>query len=283
MVTIKDISKISGYSVTTVSKTLNNYDDIPKKTKDKILKICDEVGYIPNASARSLVTQKSFTIGIIFEEITGVGLQHPLFSKILESFKSKVELKGYDIMFLSNSGESEKESYLHHSKRKNVDAVLILCGDFYRDDFIEMYTSDIPTVVIDYEHENLCSVRSSDKVGVEQAIEYLVKLGHKKIATIHGGLESAAGQLRLDYFVEYTKKYKCDVKEGYIVPGQWFTKDDGYRAMKKILELKDLPTAVFCASDMLAIGAIQAIRQKGYDVPKDFSIIGYDGIDIGQL
>jgi LacI family transcriptional regulator len=103
LVTIKDISRVSGFSVTTVSKALNDYPDIATSTKKHIKKICDEMGYIPNAQAQGLVRKKSYTIGIIFEEITGVGLQHPLFSKILESFKNEVEKLGYDILFLSKS------------------------------------------------------------------------------------------------------------------------------------------------------------------------------------
>ena len=91
---------MSGFSVTTVSKALNNYPDIATKTKEHIKRICNEVGYIPNATAQSLVSKKSYTIGIIFEEMTGVGLQHPLFSKILESFKNEIENSGYDILFL---------------------------------------------------------------------------------------------------------------------------------------------------------------------------------------
>ena len=153
MVTIKDISKKSGFSVTTVSKALNDYSDISFATKKKILDLSKEMGYIPNLSARSLVTQKSYTIGVIFEEITGVGLQHPLFSKILESFKTVCEQDGYDIMFLSKHTGGQNGSYLQHSKRKQVEGIFVLCADFNSPEMLELYESDFPMLTIDYGDE----------------------------------------------------------------------------------------------------------------------------------
>lgn len=281
---------MTGYSVTTVSKALNDYPDIATKTKQHIKKICNEVGYIPNATAQSLVSKKSYTIGIIFEEMSGVGLQHPLFSKILESFKSAVEQEGYDILFLSRkqgngngNGNGSGGSYYQHSIRKQVEAVLVLCAEFNSDEMKELYDSKIPAVIIDFSHEKLCNVTSNNKAGIMQAVDYLVNLGHRKIANIHGSLDTYIGERRERYFIESMKSQGLEVNPKYLVNGELFTKEDGYRAMKKILAMKDQPTAIICASDMMAIGAIQAIQEKGLNVPKDFSIIGFDGIDAGQL
>jgi LacI family transcriptional regulator len=283
MVTIKDVSKKSGFSVTTVSKALNDYPDISQKTKDKILKLCDDMGYVPNLSARSLVNKKSYTIGVIFEEITGLGLQHPLFSKILESFKNEVEKSGYDIMFLSNSMGGNNGSYYQHCLRKQVDAVLVVCAEFDSAEMHELYDGDIPTVVIDFMYEDILNITSNNHLGVKQAVRYLKELGHEKIAHIHGSLQTYIGGIRHDYFKELMAKYDLPINEAFIVNGEYFSKEDGYNAMQKLLALKELPTAVFCASDMLAIGAIQAIQQANLSVPEDISIIGFDGIDIGQI
>jgi len=283
MVTIKDVALRSGYSITTVSKALNNYSDISVKTKHKILDLCDEMGYIPNLSARSLVTQKSYTIGIIFEALTGVGLEHPLFSKILESFKSIVETSGYDIMFLSKNMGKQNGSYLQHSKSKQVEAIFVLCGQFDKPEMSDLYKSDIPTLVIDYGYAGVLNVTSNNKSGVFQAVKYFKELGHKSIANIYGGQKSYIGKQRKAYFKEALKKYSLDYNEDFIVLGKAFSKEDGYKAMNKLLELEKQPTAIFCASDMLAIGAIQAIRQAGKSVPEDYSIIGFDGIDLGQI
>ena len=200
MVTIKDISKKSGYSVTTVSKALNDYPDIPQKTKDKILKLCDEMGYVPNLSARSLVNKKSYTIGVIFEENTGLGLQHPLFSNILESFKNEVEKSGYDIMFLSKSMGHNKGSYYQHCLRKQVDGVLVVCAEYDSKEMHELYEGTIPTVIIDFVHGNALSITSNNELGVKQAVRYLKDLGHTKIAHIHGSKQTYIGDLRFSFF-----------------------------------------------------------------------------------
>ncbi len=283
MVTIKDISKKSGFSVTTVSKALNDYPDISSKTKTKILQLCDDMGYVPNLSARSLVNKKSYTIGVIFEEITGLGLQHPLFSKILESFKNEVEKSGYDILFLSKKMGENNGSYYQHCLRKQVDAALVVCAEFDSDEMHELYDGDIPTVVIDFAYRDILNITSNNRLGVKQAVKYLKDLGHEKIAHIHGSLQTYIGGIRHDYFKDYMDLYDLELKEDYLVNGEYFSKEDGYNAMQKILKLKDQPTAIFCASDMLAIGAIQAIQQAGLSVPEDYSIIGFDGIDIGQI
>ena len=283
MVTIKDVAKRSGFSITTVSKALNDYADISDKTKQKILALCDEMGYIPNLSARSLVTQKSYTIGIIFEALTGVGLEHPLFSKILESFKSVVEKTGYDIMFLSKNMGKQNGSYLQHSKRKQVEAIFVLCGEFDKPEMIDLYKSDIPTLVIDFGFAGVMNVTSNNKSGVRQAIKYFKDLGHSSIANIYGGQASYIGQQRREFFKEALGKYNLEFKEEFTVLGESFSKEDGFKAMNELLELDEQPTAIFCASDMLAIGAMQAIIQAGKKVPEDYSIIGFDGIDIGQI
>jgi len=283
MITIKDVSKRSGYSITTVSKALNNYTDISTSTKQKILDLCEEMGYVPNISARSLVTQKSWTIGVIFQEVTGVGLQHPLFSKILESFKSVVEAQGYDIMFLSNSMGSKNGGYYEHSKRKQVEGVLVLCGEFGSDEMEQLYKGDIPTLLIDFEHEGVSQVTSNNLQGVDRAIKYFKELGHTKIANIYGGEYLYIGGWRKLAFEKALKKYKLELNEDYQVSGEFFSKESGYQAMKQLMKLKDQPTAIFCASDMIAIGAIQAIKETGKSVPEDYSLIGFDGIDVGQM
>ncbi len=283
MVTIKDISKISGYSITTVSKALNDYSDISIKTKNKILKLAEDMNYIPNSQARSLVTQKSFTIGIIFHEISGIGLQHPLFSKILESFKSEVESKGYDLLFLSHSNVGKMGSYLRHSLRKQVEGIFVLCAEFFSDELIELYNSDLPVVMIDFEQENTLNITSNNEQSIYLAVKHLYDLGHRKIANIHGGKNTYIGGTRKKVFEDSIVSLGLELRQDYLLEGEFFSKENGYEAMQNLLALKEPPTAIFCASDMMAIGAIQAIQEAGKKVPDDFSVIGFDGIEAGQI
>ncbi|MFH5882176.1 LacI family DNA-binding transcriptional regulator [Liberiplasma polymorphum] len=283
MVTIKDISKKTGFSVATVSKALNNYPDISKATREEILKICSEMGYIPNFSARSLKTHRSHTIGIIFEEITNQGLQHPLFAKILESFKGLVESRGYDIMFLAKSMGKLDGSYLQHAKRKQVDGILVLCEDFNSEDMLELYESNMPLVIIDYNVPNGITITSNNEEAMNQGVLYLKSIGHEKIAHIYGDSTTYIGGTRKLAFEQSMIHSGLPLRDEFLVSGEYFSKEDGYRAMKKILKLPEQPTAIFCASDLLAIGAIQAIKEAGKKVPQDYSLVGFDGIDLGQL
>ncbi len=282
MVTIKDISKVSGFSITTVSKALNNYPDISKQTKAYINELCEQMGYIPNSSARSLKTAHSYTIGIVFEEITNQGLQHPVFSKILESFKREVESRGFDILFLAKQMGNQNGSYLQHSKRKQVEAILVLCADFNSPEMIELYQSDMPIIMIDFDVNTATNITSDNYGGVEKAVKHLIDLNHRLIAHIHGDLNTYIGGQRKEFFEQVLKEHHIELPENYLADGQNFSKDEGYQAMQKLMHLPNPPTAVFCASDMLAVGAIEAIHDAGKHVPNDFSIIGFDGVDIGQ-
>ena len=283
MITIKDISKESGFSVTTVSKALNDYPDISSKTKKKILDLCDEMGYVPNLSARSLISKKSYTLGIIYEETTGVGFQHPLFSTILKSFKDEVEKEGYDLLFISKNIMKGNDSYLQHTKRKQVEGVLVLCAEYDSEKMREMYQSNIPQVVVDFDYEDVLTVTSDNYSGVEKAIDYLYSLGHRKIAHICGGRKTYVGGQRIEQYEKSLKKLNLQFREDYVVEGPEFSREQGYRAMEKLISLDDRPTAVFCSSDMLAIGAIKAINDANLSVPEDFSIVGFDGTELGQL
>lgn len=283
MVTIKDVSKRSGYSISTVSKVINNYSDIPPKTREVILKLMEEMRYVPNSMARSLKTARSYTIGIIFEEITQQGLQHPLFSKILETFKANVEEQGYDILFLAKNMGLQNGSYYQHSIRKQIDAILVLCADFNHPSMIEMYESEYPLAVIDYNVEHALTVTSNNEEGVMLAINHLVQLGHTKIAHIYGDPDSYIGGIRKLAVETALDAHQILIPSEYEFSGVYYSKQEGYDGMQQLLQLETPPTAVFCASDLMAIGAIQAVRDAGYHVPNDVSIVGFDGIDIGQM
>lgn len=280
MTTIYDISKATGFSPTTVSKALNNYPDVSEKTKQIILKKANEMGYIPNSHARILTTKKSWTIGVLFDEKLNVGIKHPFFSAILESFKKNVEMKGYDLLFISKDIGGDKITYLDHCKIRGVDGVLIITSDPNNEQIQELINSDFPCVLVDNESRKASSVHSDDTMGCYLAVKHLYSLGHRKIAHIYGSRDTFAGDLRYIAFLEALKELNLEIRDDYLVDGGYFTYEGGFSAMSKLLELEDLPTAVFAAGDLMAVGAISAIKEKGLRVPEDISIIGYDDLDI---
>jgi LacI family transcriptional regulator len=148
---------------------------------------------------------------------------------------------------------------------------------------VELYDSDLPLVVIDFEDERVCNITANNQQGVYLAVDEFIRNGHTKIADIHGGRNTFIGGVRKKAFEDAMANHGYDVPDRFSVEGEYFSKDEGYEAMQHLLNMEDGPTAVFCASDMMAIGAIQAIRDAGKHVPDDVSVIGFDGIEMGQI
>lgn len=283
MITLKDISKASGYSVTTVSKALNGYTDVNDETRETILRISKNLGYVPNLQARSLVMKKSWTIGIIIDEVSGIGLQHPLFANVLEAFKKKCEEFGYDVMILSlKIGETKMESYLDHARKKGVDGVFIIVTDFEMRAYKDLSESEIPCVVFDHISANIINFTTDNRKGIELAFEHLYELGHRKIAHIYGSSITLAGQQRMNSYISKLNEKGLELNGDYLVDGEQFNFEGGYNAMKRIMKLKDKPTGIICASDLQALGAIRAIFDNGFKCPRDFSVVGFDGTITNQ-
>ncbi|MDX5476629.1 MAG: LacI family transcriptional regulator [Bacillaceae bacterium] len=282
MATIYDIAKKTGYSVSTVSKVLNNYSDVGEKAKKIINEAVEELGYYPSSSARTLSTKRSWTIGVVFVEDSGIGMEHPFFNAVIESFKKNAEREGYDLLFASSKIGKEERSYLDHFLYRGVDGVVVVCSTMNTPDVDKLIESDIPSVVIDLDTRGVSAVYSDNLHGSELAVDYLHELGHTKIAHIAGNEQLYVGVQRLKGFVHAMKKHNLSIPDEYIIDGGFFSFEDGKRAMEQLLKLKDRPTAVFVAGDMMAIGAMAAVKEHGLQVPEDVSIVGFDDIQISQ-
>ncbi|MGY3716181.1 LacI family DNA-binding transcriptional regulator [Sutcliffiella cohnii] len=282
MATIYDIAKKTGYSISTVSKVLNNRSDVGEKTKKIINQAVEELGYFPSSSARTLSTKKSWTIGVVFVEDSGIGMEHPFFNAVIESFKKNAEKEGYDLLFASSKIGKESKQYLDHFMYRGVDGVVVVCSTLNTPDIEKLMESDIPSVVIDLDTRGVSVVFSDNLHGSELAVDYLYSLGHRKIAHIAGSEELYVGVQRLKGFTQAMEKHGIPVPKGYVVDGGYFTYDGGKKAMEKLLKHKDRPTAVYVAGDLMAIAAIDAIKENGLNVPEDISVIGFDDIQMAR-
>lgn len=282
MPTIYDIAKKTGFSISTVSKVLNNRSDVGEKTKKIINEAVEELGYFPSSSARTLSTKKSWTIGVVFVEDSGIGMEHPFFNAVIESFKKTAEKEGYDLLFASNNIGNETRTYLDHFIYRGVDGVVVVCSAMNTPDVDLLMESDLPSVVIDLDTRGVSVVYSDNIYGSELAVKYLHSLGHRKIAHIAGSNNVYVGMQRRQGYINTMKKYELTIADDYIVDGGFFTFEGGKTAMEKLLKLEDRPTAVYVAGDLMAIGAIAAIKEKGLSVPEDISIVGFDDIQIAK-
>lgn len=281
MVSMKDISVACGVSIATVSKALNDHSDIGEDTKNRIRKMAKEMGYLPNSMARALKTNRTYNIGVLFEDEEGSGLTYDYFSYMLDHFKRTVEQKGYDITFLNNKCNSGM-SFLEHCKYRNFDGVFIACTDFYDLQVIELVHSDIPVVTIDHIFDNCISIVSDNVDGMRQLVEYAYECGHRKIAYIHG-TDSSVTRSRLTSFYNTCERLKINVPEEYVCLAGYRCNEEAKKQTKRLLELADPPTCIIYPDDLTSYGGISAIHEKNLSVPDDISIIGYDGTSSGQM
>lgn len=282
MLTIKDIAKKADVSVATVSKVINGYDDIGEATKTKVLKIIDANNYRPNANAQSLRTNKSFLVGLFFKDHQDSGVKHPFFRGIISGLEKKLLENNYDMVLFSANWEDEF-SYLEKCEFRNVDGAILMGMPKEDSNLEELLNSKIPSVFIDLDiSTNKASYIMSDNIqGARKAVRHLADLGHSKIAVIEGEEITIPTQKRLAGYKKEMKAQNLRVEDKWIIKGK-YSVEGGYQAMQQILKLKDQPTAIFCMGDEAAIGAIKAIKAAGLSVPADYSIVGFDDIEISH-
>jgi len=282
MLTIKDIAKKAEVSVATVSKVMNGYDDIGEVTKAKVLKIIKENNYRPNANAQSLRTNKSFLVGLFFKDHQDSGVKHPFFRGIISGLEERLLENNYDMILFSANWE-DQFSYLEKCQFRNVDGAILMGVPKDDPKLPELLNAKIPSVFIDLDISDAKAsyIISDNEKGAREAVRHLAELGHQKIAVIEGEEITIPTQKRLAGYKAEMKAQNLEIKDDWIIQGR-FSVDGGIKAMEKILKLEDRPTAIFCMGDEIAVGAMQTIKEAGLNVPDDFSIVGFDDIEISQ-
>ncbi len=283
MVSIKDIARRCGVSVATVSKALNDCSDISILTKKKVRAVADELGYFPNANAKALKTSKTSTIGIIYNDRLGKGLNHAYFSAVLESFRCTVEANGYDILFIGKGNPDKKMlTYYEHCKHRNVDGVLIACTDFYDSEISRLFRSNLPVVAIDFFSTRDYSVCSDNRQGMRDIIEYVYDMGHRKIAYIYGDT-SLITTVRLDSFTQTMKQLGLPVEFDYVRQGRYSDIRRSEEIVSEMLDLYEPPTCIIMPDDVSAFGGYIAASDRNLRIPDDISFVGFDGIPFSQI
>lgn len=281
MVSMKDIAAACEVSVATVSKALNDHDDIGQETKDHIRLIAEKMGYFPNSAAKALKTNRTNNIGVLFVDGARNGLTHDYFARVLDSFKRTAEEKGFDITFISES-KNNNMSYLAHARYRGFDGIVIACIDFMDPEVEELIRGNIPVVTIDHIFNNRIAVTSDNVKGIRDLLTYIYHKGHRKIAYIHGA-DSAVTQNRLSSFYKTAEELGLSVPDEYILEAAYRNTELSYKRTLELLELPDPPTCILYPDDFACFGGINAIHEKGLRVPEDISVAGYDGIPIAQL
>jgi len=282
MVTLKDISKACGVSLATVSKALNGQSDIGKETSERIIRTAKDMGYLPNAAARALKTNRSYNLGVLFVDKTSSGLQHEYFSGILNSLKVEAESLGYDITFISKDIGKFSMDYYEHAKYRNCDGVVIASVDFTDPDVIKLVDSEIPTVTLDHVFDNTTAILSDNIGGPVDIVKYVYGKGHRKIAFIHGE-QTSVTQKRLASFHKTCNSLGITVPDAYIKNAIYHDAKSSALATRELLALTDRPTCILYPDDFSSIGGMNEIERQGLTIPDDISVVGYDGILLSQI
>lgn len=283
-VTIKDVAHKANVAPSTVSRVISDNPRISKKTKDKVWRIMEEMGYYPNAIARSLANKMTYTIGLIMPRSAEDAFSNPFFPEVLRGISVVAHNERYDLL-LSTSGneEEEKDSVKDMVKSRKVDGIILLCSRSTDELIPWLRKEKFPFTVIGkpLDSKSVCWV-DNDNIGASKlATNYLIKHGHRVIAFISGSLEFVVSLDRLD-------GYKLALEENNIpferdlAQQDEFSEDGGYNAMKRILQKKK-PTAVVVTDDIMSFGVIRAAIDDGLKVPQDISIIGFNNIPLSEF
>ena len=282
VVSLKDISARCGVSVATVSKALNNQQDISLETRERIQRVAAEMGYMANAAARMLKTNRSYNIGVLFVDRRSSGLAHEFFSTVLDSVRVEAEHRGYDITFINENVGNQKSSYLQHCLYRGVDGVVIASVDFEDPMVVELVASDLPVVTIDHLFNNRIAILSDNLRGMEELTGYVLSRGHRKLAFLHGE-ETTVTKNRLTGFYRACESAGVRIREDYVRFSDYHDSESCYRLTKELLSGPDRPTCIFFPDDFSCIGGLNAIHDAGLRVPDDISVCGYDGIALSQI
>lgn len=291
----KDIAKIAGVSRTTVSRVINNSSNVSEETRQRVLDVINKNNYVPDASARKLAGIKSKTIGLFIVDIrsgdNGVGGDRVTFSPYYSNFTAAIidnaAKHGYKVLvdLVSNMSMYEDVKEVFYDKTI-VGGIFIGQGN---DDPIieEIIDSGYKVALVDQSlnshkaiYKKSLIVNSDNFTGAYEAIKYLIKLNHKDIAHITGDMEKFSSVERFQGYKQALLDSNIQVKNSLIVKGI-FLESSGYNATKKLLS-KQKPTAIFLGDDIMAIGAMKAIKELGLRIPEDISIIGFDDIEIAR-
>ena len=282
MSSLKDLAQECGVSVATVSKALNGQSDISEATRTRVREAARRMGYVPNMAARSMKTNRTYNIGVLFVDERQSGLAHEYFSAVLDSFKVRVEQLGYDITFINRNLGGRTMTYLEHCHYRGVDGAVIACVDFNDPQVIELVNSDVPVVTIDHVFNNRMAVLSDNVAGLSALVRTAYSQGHRRIAFIHGE-RTAVTENRLAGFYKSCDELGLEVPDVYVREGIYHDAARCAQETKALLALPQRPTCILFPDDFSAMGGYNAIAEAGLSIPEDISVMGYDGIYLSRV
>ncbi|MBB5325394.1 LacI family transcriptional regulator [Anoxybacillus tepidamans] len=279
-VTIYDVAKEAGVSISTVSRVINNTGRISEKTRKKVLKVMETLHYQPSMVASALTGKRTRTIGLIIPDVA-----NPFFAEIARKVEDRGRELGFNVLMCNTDNNPEtEEMYLSLLKQKSVDGIIIgtttknytVLNELLHEHFpIAFIAQDIPELAIDV-------VRVDDFLGGYQAVSHLVSLGHKKIAIMLGNLNRTSDKDRLQAYRQVLQENGLEYDERLVIYTD-YSMEAGKRAAFELLRSPQKPTAIFACFDSLAVGVYQAAKEMGLCIPEDLSVVGFDNTILATI
>ena len=288
-ITIKDIAKICGVGVSTVSRAINNYPDINPETRKQIQDVIEQYGYIPNNSARNLKRTESNAVAILIKGIT-----NPLFYRMIKVFDEKLKKNKLSMILQHVSYEEDEVTVaLELIKEKRLKGIIFLGANYYHSKGavekiqIPFVFSTVGAVAEDEDSTRYSHVTVDDERESYKMVDYLVRMGHRQIALIAAEKKnSSVGRLRMEGYLKALRDHQISVNEKLIClvsdDVEHYSMKNGYLTTRRLLDSGEKFTAIFAMADIMAIGVYRALFEAGLRIPEDVSVVGYDGIELGD-
>lgn len=275
-VTIKDVAREAGVSITTVSHALSGQGVLKKETRDRVTEIARKMQYIPDWTGQNLKSAETGMLGFCTSSVSG------FYGLLIDAMYGECHAQGYEmeIFIIESSGERMLQMLMG----KRVDGAVILHSGLKEEQERVLHDMEFPVVYLDREIKDsyASSVLFDSYQSGRMAAEYLYSLGHRRIMMVRGVDWTYDGDRRMAGFEDYMREKGCPVERDYVISGL-FDRWVAYREMKEFLHKKiALPDAVFAANDDSAFGCIKALREAGYSVPEDISVLGCDDVELSQ-
>lgn len=280
---IRDVAREAGVSITTVSRALNGYSDVSAETKRRIEEVAERLNYAPNLAARSMGGKKTKNLAFL---VSGLHPSEPsgfVFGILSGLYQTSLD-KNYEFMLLTTTRAKQRElNYIQLCRQRNIEGVLISGLTIDDPYYSELVDSEIPCVVVDLDlsGKKVCTISIDNVKASKDAVNHLIELGHKKIAMVNGKSTASVSRQRYIGYEQALKEAGIEINPEYIANGN-FEEEEAYQATMDLLRKHPEVTGIFCASDVMAIGALKAAEQLGWKVPEDLSVVGFDDIPVAK-